>query len=77
MKREKNEKSVCGEWKSAHPGLKPNNELGHGNELGLVCILEGSPRGQRAVEERKLNHPTCPKRGKQCGKTILMEKVRN
>ena len=47
------------------------------NELGLACILEGRPRGQWAMEKRKLDHPKYPEGGERRGKIVLVEKVRS
>ena len=37
--------------------LSPRDNWAMGHELGLACILEGRPKGQWAMEERKLDHP--------------------
>ena len=58
---------------NTRPGLKPNNELGRGSELGQACMLKGSPRGQWAMRKRKrkLNHPPHPRKENTIGKRFL------
>lgn len=57
--------------------LSPGSNWATGNELGLAYMLEGMPREQWVVKERKLDHPKYYGRRERHEKVIPMEKVRN